>query len=596
MLNVDILLQVFEECDLETCVALSRTCSLYYGLFMRLDKNGTLQTKVQKRVPWFELGDSGTQTWSQCALLLVERSRRGLDPANENLYLIKDLKVAVSLGRNEVQMVDYTDLQQDDELRVRLQPLFEGELVSDVMGEDVMIGTNLAVPETQIDLRTMVTSASRFEGSVLVDLEEYPNLDTSPSGLVVRHERLDGHVRVMDENDKLLHVRFSKGDRQADTLIFKERPYCERCPDGAYIVKSTIFPQFLDPFAQMHDALEPDEIDGSLVSLLPGAQGALVITSPTGQGYRQIVGYVEPVYRLPTVLICTIPTSTTYLEAYTDITTGSGSRFWVTYGGYLFVFFAGRFFRLWVDLGYRSEMSKTSKIDEMMSECVINRCLTVWDRNFPVIGPFNGSTFSQQGMQIARGCGEGLDRYVTCAVACGMGFADLATGKTFQCKMGNPAVYVPYVDNGRLGFAGLGKHVSTALVEAMERLPMGTDLTELYRQLCLEAEEVGEMIKLRADFNGLTDDPIEAPEEVRDFQMEHQDPFDDSEDFDEEPEIYDFNRQELPPFDMNPTAMNSPQAFKSVDSFTDDPVMFYWIKDAVADMMTEIPGFWTRRE
>lgn len=594
MLNADILLQVFEECDLETCVALSRTCSLNYGLFMRLDKNGTLQSKVQKRVPWFELGDSGTQTWSQCALLLVERSRRSLDPANENLYLIKDLKVAVSLGRNDVQMMDYTDLQQDDELRVRLQPLFEGELVPNVMRDNVMIGTNLAVPGAQIDLRTMVTSA--YEGNVLVGLEEYPNLDTSPSGLVVRHESLHGHIRVMGENDKLLHVRFSRGEMWADALIFKERPYCDRGPDGAYTVKSTIFPQFLAPFASRYDELEPDLIDGSLVSLLPGAQGALVITCPSGQGYRQMVGYVEPVYRLPTVLICTVPTTSTYVQAYTDNITESSSRFWVTYGGYLFVFFAGQFFRLWVDLGYRSEMSRTSKIDDMWSECVINRCLTVWNRNFPTIGSLDRVDIGEPGIQIARGCGEGLDRYVTCACSCGFGFADLATGKTFLCKMGSPAVLLPYVDNGRLGFAGLGRHVSTALVEAMERLPMGADLTELYRQLCLEAEEVGETITVRTDFDRLTEDPREASEETRDFQMERQDPFDDSEDFDEEPEMYYSNRQMRRSFDMNPTAMNSPQAFKTVDSFTDDPVMFYWIKDVVADMMTEIPGFWSRRE
>lgn len=595
MLNADVLLQVFEECDLETCVALSRTCSLNYGLFKRLDQNGVLQNKVQKRVPWFKLGDSGTQTWSQCAILLVERSRRSLNPANENLYLIKDLKVAVSLGRNDVEIMAYTDLQKNDELRLKLQPLFEGELISSVADDDVVLGASLAVPETQIDLRTMVNSASLYEGPIVVDFSEYSNCDTSPSGLVVRHESAGEFVRVMDENDKLLHVRFSKGDRKVDTLIFKERPYCDRNADGAYIIRSTIFPQFLDPLAEGYDDLEPDEIDGCLVNLLPGAQGALVIASPSRQGYRQMVGYVEPVYKLPTVLICTVPTSSTYLDGYTGLSTRLGSRFWTTYDGYLFVIFAGRFFRLWVDLGYRSEMSETSKIDDTLSECVLNRCLTVWDRDFPVLGSFAEVITSGRGIQISRGCGEGFDRYVTCSASCGSGFGDLATGKTFFCEMGNPKVMFPYVDNGLLGFAGLGENVSIALVEAMERMPMGTNLTGLYRELCSEAEEVGETLTIRNDFDDLRDLPRRASEEVRDFEME-QNPYDDSMDLDEEPKLYRFFGRDLPPFDLNPTTMNCPQAFKSVDCFTDDPVMFYWIKDAVADMMTEIPGFWTRRE
>lgn len=60
-----------------------------------------------------------------------------------------------------------------------------------------------------------------------------------------------------------------------------------------------------------------------------------MVTSCSCQRHRQLVGYVEPVPSLHTVRY----------------------RLYVTYDGYLFIYYDSYLVRLWVDLGYLIELS-----------------------------------------------------------------------------------------------------------------------------------------------------------------------------------------------------------------------------------------------
>ncbi|KAG5358604.1 hypothetical protein CJU89_5227 [Yarrowia sp. B02] len=556
MLTLDIMLLVFEECDLETSIALGHTCSTNYRLLKRLDESGILREKVLQRVPWLRLEECGAESWIQGALVVISRSRRGRDPANENLYLLKDLNVAVLLGRNKAEILDPINLQTHDEFRRNLQPLFEQETMAG-FDDEVMLGTRLALPEREVDLRTLITAESPYDGEQIIDYEEvYSHVATSPSGKTVMHSDPDGFVKVMDENDKLIHVRFSAANGIADTLIHKEQPFTKyEGKEGYYLATHDILPLFPEPKGEFAGRPYLEDIEGSLVNLLPGSGGALVVTSSVAQPYRQMVSYVEPIPELPMVLICTVPPSCTYSETYCDY----DNIFYTTYNGYLYLYFCSSFYRLWVDLGLRSELSSTSQIDNLLSG-VQNRCLTVWDSNFPIIGKLQEG-LHPRGNRIARGCGEGLDRYVTCATAAGGAFGDLATGKTFFCGA-DCTVYVPYVDKGTLGFAVLGKHATAALVIAVEHSEPGTDLNELYRQLCVQAVERGEPYREKTYLHLLDPSGVESVE-TRSWKTEHQEPFDDADCVTGEPRMHPI-RENHPPVVLNPSTVNSPGAFRSV--------------------------------
>lgn len=206
----------------------------------------------------------------------------------------------------------------------------------------------------------------------------------------------------MNENDNLLYVRFRAMYGNADTLIYKKKSL-ERNDDGAILVGSQTFPLFMDP-----DTDADDYVEGALVSFLPGQGGALAVNYPSGHPYRQMVVYIEPTEELEEVLICTVPPSYTYVGSHSDF---CSSEFYTFYKGYLHLYFASRFFQLWVDMGYRCELRDDSCIDDALSQKAVNRCLVVWDRNVPVIGTLNDMLeCSPSSVQILRGPSTGSSR------------------------------------------------------------------------------------------------------------------------------------------------------------------------------------------
>lgn len=414
MLNAEILLRIYKQCDLECCTSLSQVCSESHALFNCLDES-FLRDKVQERVPWFVLRDSDASTWQECARILVSRTDKALNDTNLNLYLLKDVKVAVYLGCNEVVHCD------DDD---RVEAVFEGlELATDT---ELKPGTNGQSAESvsQSSSSDKFTAGYKTITALDIDLDDYEDIEsnssenectvTSPSGVKVRNH--NGLVEIIGENDKLIHARFASEEDygvEGDFLIHKEY-HKPRDSDGALVVSEKSTPL----------CLHTEETNGGVIHLLPGVGGALVMTHKDEFEttiHKQMLFYVLPNKKLTQVLICALPPSLTYVDAYSD----TGTKFYTFYNGYLFVYLSGRLIRLWVDLGYRSEFINNPGLDDRIPR-VQNRCLTVWNRDFPLIGSFPVGEI-ESGFRIER---TGL--YVTNGGARRVG--DLRTGKTFICE------------------------------------------------------------------------------------------------------------------------------------------------------------------
>lgn len=68
----DVMLQIFNHCNLETCVALRETSSSWYAAFKHVEH--ILETKVKLRNPWMKPEPSaGISNWADCALVFVRR-------------------------------------------------------------------------------------------------------------------------------------------------------------------------------------------------------------------------------------------------------------------------------------------------------------------------------------------------------------------------------------------------------------------------------------------------------------------------------------------------------------------------------------------
>lgn len=613
MLNADILSLIFSDCDLESCIALSQTCSSNYAIYQQLDST-LVREKVLKRVPWFELGDCKSETWRQCASVIVNRSRKGLDPKNKHLYLLKDMRVAAALCQNSVAISKGMSLEEHENIRKKMIPLFEGESSSFAGDFEVIRGSSIHFPGIALDLKTMKTSHTDHEDRP--DYEDYStwsNEAVSPSGIVVRHQRSNGFVRVMNENDNLIHVRFRAVYTNADTLIYKKKPY-HKAADGAILVGSQTFPLFTNP-------AEDDDfefVEGALVSLLPGQGGALVVNYPSDHPHRQMVVYVEPTERLEEVLICTVPLSHTYSGSHSD---SHSSEFYTFYKGYLYLYFAGRFFQLWVDMGYRSELSDTSCVDDALSQKAQSRCLVVWNRNVPVIGTFDeDSPANAKGIQILRGpsMGPGANEYVSVGGACGRVFGHLESGITmFSSQDSTQGITIPMISNGNFTFGGLGMDVANSLLEEMierkhEGNIAGGDMTLDFNEICLEAKVLGsgrverpdieDEVDGRANFSDSerkldeeypwSDSEDEKDEGDKDEEHEKRNvdmaegdanedsslgerDYDDEGDLEEDAILYADIFREIP-VELTPTTMNAPKAFRSVDNpRKKEPIVFY---------------------
>lgn len=467
MLPDDILVNVFSEADLESCVALSHVTTSSYAVWTALDPT-VVRSKVLERVPWFSLG-TDFSSWAKCALAVVSRTRRALaaeyaSDLDEDLgdrdVLIKTMAVPLSLSRNNVVEVSSVDISRiTAERRLSLNPLFPDQRIQTTVGKyAVWEGTKLLSTKNALDLSTMDISKSDYDRWTRPKPPTLTNTAVSCSGVQVRNLDPNGTVEVLSENETFVLARISTSHGPAVQLFLTTSRKHEVDPEKESSLR----------------LYKEDHNETGMINLLP-VRGALMykLCDDIFTAKSQLL-YVDATTISTRLAICELPRFQQEVPFYSDY-----QQFFVSYDGYLFLFYEGRFQRLWVDLGFTTPY-KTA--------------LCSWNQSFPAIGSILDSrqAVMEEGMEfrIMQGHRELNRRYVGIR-GTGRIVGDLKTGKTYFAKDAATADQfgIPFVnDEDALGFYTCEKRImdvlETRFGEVIDGKSNDTSLAAFFEHLC----------------------------------------------------------------------------------------------------------------
>lgn len=434
---------------------------------------------MQDRVPWFKL-DEGFETWAQYASVLVKRSNHPLDHFHPNLYLIRSLEVPIYLSNNSTKVERDVDITDNDEIRKSMTPLFNdpikyAEGYDDRWIEGTTIVFNKGTVCTEMDVKTMRIKKSTRTLRPKRKHSKSTDRDTAPSGVQVRVEHeLEAYIEVIDENDNLLHVRVYLQYRHPISEL--EDFSWETCAERDLLVHKDSHAKDADGTVVVtplkdKPAYSSKHSQRGLVNLLPGSGGALVTRECQGAIEESYLAYVEPKRGLPLVYLFSVP----WLSNESCLHYSSSDiQFFVSYGGYFFFYFEGRFVRLWIDLGVTTPLDRRCLGEGNLMKYGTSRALVIWDRTFPTIG-----TFCEQTMEIVSHgiCQSGP--WVTVTDAVGECVGNLATGETIFAKSRCGRLF-PYMAADTVKF---GAFHGAALYEVVEEMRTGKETQFDFEQL-----------------------------------------------------------------------------------------------------------------
>lgn len=464
MLADDILVNVFHEADLESCVALSHVTGSSYAVWTALDTT-VVRSKVLERVPWFSLDDDYFTSWTKCALAVVRRSRRALSARDtkdldEDLgdrdVLIKTMAVPLSLSQNNVVDVSSVDISRETaETRLSMDPLFSHERFHTTVGKyAVLEGSKLLSSKMGLDLSTMDISKSDYDMWTRPKAPTLTNTAVSSSGVKVTSLDSDGTIEVVGENETFVLVQFSTSHGSAVELHFKTTGELE------------VGPEKNSPFRLYKDGHN----ETGMINLLP-ERGALMYKLVGDKTAKSQLLYVDET--MVPVVICELPLFQQVFSFYS-----LHRQFFVSFQGYFFLFYEGRFQRLWIDLGFRTPN---------------NEALCSWNQSFPSIGSILDSrqAVMEEGVEfrIMQGTGELNSRYIGIR-GTGRIVGDLKTGKTHFAKDAATADQfgIPFVKDDKLGFYTCEKRImdvlETKFGEVIDGKSKDTSLAADFEDLC----------------------------------------------------------------------------------------------------------------
>lgn len=549
MLSNELIRLIFEYCNLEGCVALSQVCSSYWSVWTELDES-LIRERVVERAPWFIALDTecGLDSWRKCALLLTRRSYRALEEdgtggnANKHLYVLRNLSVPVSLCCNKVEFVDSVDFSKDKEVRETIEPIFDELylLPIDVYEGGAIQGTKLLLPGEELDFKTMEVSKSDFPGTHRLQYTyRRTDMAMSPSGLRVVNDHEGYKIRVVDENDSLLHVRYWSQIGGADAIVHKTSH--PRDQSGACIVSAKDGNAW--PLPDNNAVNNPL---GTLVSLVPGPGGALVVSNTEGGKTAQYLAYIEPLPSLPGVVLCELPMGMGFKRMHNHLS----FPFFTFYNGYLYLYFEGRFLRLWVDLGLRSRQYPTGGLmSHVYSKGFRGQVLTVWDRRFPAIGTFNEGEAEFQGARIQR-----KGQFVTVGDAKGLVVGDLKTGTTYF----NPkqVLSIPFAagDGSSVGFFSVDNWVSKKVIKKISNGSSdGDNIIRWWDEACIpQTVRGGDPVFTRVIHS---EDVSDEPHKFEDSSRGTHDAVRIPDAYDERQKVYRRIYKGRPPFSLDETTL-----------------------------------------
>ncbi|KAG5366727.1 hypothetical protein CJU89_1163 [Yarrowia sp. B02] len=212
----------------------------------------------------------------------------------------------------------------------------------------------------------------------------------------------------------------------------------------------------------------------------------------TAEDCSSYLGYIEPTAEQQHVILCAIPFIRDALSMeYPDLI----KKFYVSFNGYLFYLWEGRLIRLWMDLGFQTEVAfdsfhRSTLGHDYLSQKSVTRALTAYSA-FPNLGTFVVQGMMFQGSDMVQGDkARGMDRFVTykdCDCDGGI-VGDLVSGKTYVMRDSKTKkkLAIPYEKEGGVGFYSVPAGLMKDFSESMEA---SGDMKERFEELCVAYRE-----------------------------------------------------------------------------------------------------------
>lgn len=426
-LPVELCLQLFHLCDLESCLALSESSCTFFHVFEGLD-DSLIRSKVQKRVPWMTLDESGTQiyTWARAARLIRSRTS-GVRSKSPKWKVVKNLRPLLSV-HPVVEFLPTVSI--DTNLPDSFEPIFD-EI--DPRHEPYKFqGEHLCVGDISMNLKTLRKSViSPAESKRPKQLSQIFDDRPDHSTMVIHEDDPVGQrLWFSGENSTTIHLTEQRRGHmysQIDYLIDKPGSTLEDGSIGFDPCSSVALPLIRDDGANGHYRIK----------MLPAPFGGAFIVEYSTPTLR--ISYMDPnPYENKVVLLAK-------LEGHT-ITTFPVDIQIEIYNGLLYFNVDGQFVRLWVDLGFQkrqtyqqfTKLNVSTEVRGFYQQRKYTRALSATRTDWAPIGIYTETTGH------ADLDPRGKERYVTASNSDPFYVGDLLTGKTFVAKYGDgmPVVHL----------------------------------------------------------------------------------------------------------------------------------------------------------
>lgn len=309
-LPTEILLKILDLLELSDLIAYSDTCKTFRADLQSID-TPYVRNRVQKRVPWMEIEQAGSniRSWKDAARLVLSRAESMMRPKNDKWAVFTHNDFSHHRSYHQTEYLEPVDL--NGPLPADFEPLFHmSQFKLPCPVKSHVEGHLLHFNKRQFNLQTFVSSAAPAEepqepkpkkrrvGRPLLKPPPQPKeppfeqIFTCPSGLKVSTGHDNSTIRCLGENERVVWLWELRPDprsrkQRLNPLRMQylvDKPTCCRSPDGTTLL-----------FDRNHESamLVPHEPDFDNV-LLTGNAGLIGFTREHSGSSDALIMYYDP--------------------------------------------------------------------------------------------------------------------------------------------------------------------------------------------------------------------------------------------------------------------------------------------------------------
>lgn len=309
-LPTEILLKILDLLELRDLIAYSDTCKTFRADLLSID-TPYVRNRVQRRVPWMDVGQAGSKivSWKDAARLVLSRAESMMRPKNDHWTVFGHADFSHHRPYHQTEYLDPVDL--NGPLPDDFEPLFPSSQLKLPCGVNSHVeGLLLHLNKRPFNLKTFVSSAAPAEepqepkpkkrkvGRPLLKPPAQPveppfeTMFACPSGLKVSTGHENSTIRCLGENERVVWLWELRPDprsrkQRLNPLRMQylvDKPSCSRTPDGTTLL-----------FDRNHESalLVPHDGDFDNV-LLSGNAGLIGFTREHSGSSDVLIVYYDP--------------------------------------------------------------------------------------------------------------------------------------------------------------------------------------------------------------------------------------------------------------------------------------------------------------